>query len=99
MVVLPEGVGEVVVLPEGVGEVGQGRQTVDQVVGHVEELELVGSGREGGAHDQVHLDRRQHRAQRVQLRSGILASTLDICTSKPCWPTLKCLLVWSRIDP
>ena len=61
-------------LPEGVGEMGQGRQTVDQVVGHVEELELVGSGREGGAHDQVHLDRRQHRAQRVQLRSSTLAS-------------------------
>ena len=78
-------VAEVVGLPEGVGEVGQGRQPVDQVVGHVEELELVGSGREGGAHDQVHLDRRQHRAQRVQLRSDTLASTFDISTSKPCW--------------
>ena len=37
------------------------------MVGHVEELELVGSGGEGGAHDEVHLHRRQHRPQRVEL--------------------------------
>ena len=53
--------------PDGVGEVGQGRQSVDEMVGHVEELKLVGRGGEGGAHDEVHLDRGEHGAQGGQL--------------------------------
>lgn len=55
-----------------VGEVRQGRQPVDQVVGHRQELELVGGGGEGGAHDEVHLHRRQHRPQGVQLGGQII---------------------------
>ena len=36
-------------------ETHQGCEPVDEVVGHVEELELVGRRGEGGAHDEVHL--------------------------------------------
>ena len=57
----------VVAGPQRVGEVGEGRESVDQVVRHVEELELVGGAAEGGAHDQVHLHGRQHGPQGVQL--------------------------------
>ena len=53
--------------PERVGEVGEGGEPVDEVVSHVEELILVGSGAEGGAHDEMHLHRGQHRPQRVEL--------------------------------
>ena len=40
--------------PEGVGKVGEGCEPVDEVVGHVEKLELVGSGGECGAHARLH---------------------------------------------
>ena len=53
--------------PDGVGEVSEGGEPVNQMVGHVEELKLVGRGGEGGAHDEVHLYRWQHRAQGVEL--------------------------------
>ena len=36
-------------------ETHQGCEPVDEVVGHVEELKLVGRRGEGGAHDQMHL--------------------------------------------
>ena len=69
--------------PERVGEVGEGGQSVDQLVGHVEELELVCGGGEGGAHDEVHLHGGQHRPQRVKLgpqlsvRSAVLSVQTD----------------------
>ena len=53
--------------PDGVGEVGEGCEPVNEMVGHVEELELVGRGGECGAHDEVHLDRGEHGAQGVEL--------------------------------
>ena len=52
---------------QGICEVRQGRESVDQVVRHVQELELVGGAAEGGAHDEVHLHGRQHGPQGVQL--------------------------------
>ena len=42
-------------LPYSDDETRKGCEPVDEVVGHVEELKLVGSWGKGGAHDQVHL--------------------------------------------
>ena len=42
-------------LPYSDDETHKGCEPVDEVVGHVEELKLVGRWGEGGAHDQVHL--------------------------------------------
>ena len=69
----------VVARPQGVGEVGQGREPVYQMVGHVEELELVGGAAEGGAHDQVHLHGGQHGPQRVQLGSELSVCARVVC--------------------
>ena len=46
---------------------GQGCQTVNEVVGHVQKLKLIGSGGECGAHDEVHLHGGEHGAQGVEL--------------------------------
>ena len=69
----------VVAGPQGVSEVGQGREPVYQMVGHVEELELVGGAAEGGAHDQVHLHGGQHGPQRVQLGSELSVCARVVC--------------------
>ena len=53
---------------------GEGREPVDEVVRHVEELILVGGGAEGGAHDEMHLHCGQHRAQRVELSPQLAVS-------------------------
>ena len=51
-------------------------QPVNEVVRHVQELKLIGSGRERGAHDEVHLHSGKHRAKGVEL-----SPQLPICTS------------------
>ena len=52
---------------ERICEVSEGGESVNEMVGHVEELKLVGCAGEGCAHDQMHLNCRQHGPQRVEL--------------------------------
>ena len=70
---------------------GEGREPVDEVVRHVEELVLVGSGAEGGAHDEMHLHCGQHRPQRVELgpQLPVSASVVSVQAGQQ---TVVCLL-------
>ena len=45
----------------------EGSESVYEMVGHVEELKLVCCAGERGAHDEVHLNCRQHSSQGVEL--------------------------------
>ena len=48
------------------------------MVGHVEELELVGSGGEGGAHDEVHLHLQDYYFQSTLVILYLLCSSLTV---------------------
>ena len=52
---------------EWICEVSEGGESVNEMVGHVEELKLVCCAGECGAHDEVHLNGGQHSPQRVEL--------------------------------